>query len=167
MPADSGWTLETLHQWVKDLYEERDRRFEQRFLASQQALHESMDSARRAVEKAEAASERRFAAVNEFREQQQDLIREFARREEVALQIEGLTKLVNGHTEIDAANYAELGKRIEKVNDNVTRDQGAAAGIATQRHEARAGASQLIGVFVALLYVVSIVVAVLAAFRPH
>lgn len=97
----SGWTVDTLHGQLLMILDERgrryaaqfaamqaiaveaDKRYEQRFLAQQEAVQAALAAqekavnaallaADRAVAKAEAASEKRFESVNEFRAQLSD-----------------------------------------------------------------------------------------------
>lgn len=49
------------------LYEERDRRYEDRFKAADEKTALALTASKEAVSKAEAATEKRFDAVNEFR----------------------------------------------------------------------------------------------------
>ena len=66
-PESAGWTPETL----KAVMDERDKRYEQRFNASQKAIDE-----------ATRANEKRFEAVNEFRGAMSDAARKYITREE-------------------------------------------------------------------------------------
>jgi Mg2+ and Co2+ transporter CorA len=63
----SGWTIDTYAQFAKQVEQERDLRYEQRFRAQQEALSYALNAAKEAVAKAETATEKRFDAVNEFR----------------------------------------------------------------------------------------------------
>lgn len=65
----SGWTVDTLKAHTEQLLEEMDRRYAQRFLATQEA-----------ITKAETAAEKRFDSVNEFRGQLTDQARTFMPR---------------------------------------------------------------------------------------
>lgn len=65
----SGWTVDTLKSYVERILAERDRRYEQRFQASEVS-----------VTKAEAATEKRFESVNEFRAQLKDQQLDFVSR---------------------------------------------------------------------------------------
>lgn len=105
------------------LLEEVDRRYEQRFEAQEQAVslalarvdkefhehlaqvraetHAALEAADKAIAKAEAATEKRFEGVNEFRAQLADQARTFisrteslSRHERTGEQMEGLVKLI-------------------------------------------------------------------------
>lgn len=69
-------------QTLRAVVDERDRRYEDRFKAQEKAVEAALASAREAVEKAEAAAEKRFESVNEFRAQQKDLMSTFLPRSE-------------------------------------------------------------------------------------
>jgi hypothetical protein len=73
-------------RWLVDMerfYEERDKRYGERFLAQDEKTTLALTASKEAIGKAETATEKRFDAVNEFREQQKDIIAEFPRRVEV------------------------------------------------------------------------------------
>ena len=77
------WTVNTLREHLTALIAELDRRDEQRFLAQEKAVEAALAAAKEAVLKAEAASERRFEAVNEFRAVLTDQSATFVTRTEV------------------------------------------------------------------------------------
>ncbi len=63
----NGWTVDTLKAYVERLFDEHDRRYEQRFSAQQQSLTDALASATRAVDKAEEIAEKWRANANEWR----------------------------------------------------------------------------------------------------
>lgn len=67
----SGWTVDTLHSHVIGLLREADRRYEQRF-----------EGQEKAITKAETATNDRLEGMNEFRNQQRDIIALFLPRTE-------------------------------------------------------------------------------------
>ena len=67
MPETGGWTLEAFRDHVGKQMAELDLRYQQRFEAQEKAMAAALAAAERAVLKAEAASEKRFESVNEFR----------------------------------------------------------------------------------------------------
>ena len=81
--SESEWTVDTLRAHLTALIAELDRRVEQRFLAQEKAVEAALAAAKEAVLKAEAASERRFEAVNEFRAVLTDQSATFVTRTEV------------------------------------------------------------------------------------
>lgn len=68
--VDDNWTWSSFEKYIKSLLNERDRRYEQRFRAQQEA-----------IAKAERATELRFGSVNEFRQTLTDQANEFASQE--------------------------------------------------------------------------------------
>jgi Flp pilus assembly protein TadB len=81
-PHASGWTIDTLRQHVTALLAEKDLRDQQRFEAQSSAIAAALLAAEKAVTKAEAANERRFEGVNEFRQTLSDQAATFISRVE-------------------------------------------------------------------------------------
>jgi hypothetical protein len=69
-------------QWTRDMFEQRDLRYQQRFDAQTSAIDAALLAAKEAVTKAEISTERRFDSVNEFRETLSDQAGEFVTRAE-------------------------------------------------------------------------------------
>ncbi len=91
----SGWTIETLREYILRLIESNESKYEERFTASQNAVNAAftaqqtamqtaltaqklavdtaLGAADRAVAKAETATDKRFESVNEFRATLSDL----------------------------------------------------------------------------------------------
>lgn len=78
----SAWTIDSLKEHFETRFAETDHRYEQRFNDQDKAVNAAMNSAEKAVTKAEAASERRFEAVNEFRATLADQASHFISRTE-------------------------------------------------------------------------------------
>jgi len=106
VPPEGGWTVETLRDYVLAMMSEHSRRHEQRFEGDLRAVREAlqaqkelatmaMNSADRAVAKAESATEKRFDAVNEFRETLADQQRTLMPRSEAELELKSLHMLVD------------------------------------------------------------------------
>ena len=116
-PDGTNWTIETLYTHLSSIMDERDRRYEQRFLAQEKAVdlalqrvdkefHEHLQQVRdenrlalahqdKAVLKQEQAMEKRFDAVNEFRAQLYDQAANFLPRNEYDRSLGGLAKRVD------------------------------------------------------------------------
>ena len=62
--------------------------------AAEKAVQAALVSSKEAVEKAQVASEMRFASVNEFRAQQTELIRQFPTRLEVEAKVDALATTI-------------------------------------------------------------------------
>jgi len=99
----SGWTTDTLKAYFERITVESDRRYQQRFDASEQAVNAALAAAEKAVGKAEVAAEKRFDAVNEFRGQLSDQARDFMPRKEAELQLGALGERI--------ANIEKLGSK--------------------------------------------------------
>jgi hypothetical protein len=67
---------------VKALLGEMDLRYQQRFEAQTSAINAALQAAKEAVTKAEIATEKRFAGVNEFRQTLSDQASTFVNRAE-------------------------------------------------------------------------------------
>lgn len=78
----SGWNLETLKEHLLALMAERDQRNQQRFDGQEKAVVAALHAAKEAVDKAETASNKRFDASNEFRQQLSDQAATFMPRRE-------------------------------------------------------------------------------------
>lgn len=124
----SGWTVDTLHSNfivavgnLRTMMDERDKRYEQRFLAQEQAVKIALDavtrefhehllqveretraafeSSEKAILKAENASEKRFESVNEFRAQLAAQARDLMPRLETEQRMDSMTKELNTLTD--------------------------------------------------------------------
>lgn len=80
------------------------------FINSDKAVQAALASAKEAVSKAEAATDKRFESVNEFRAQLNDQARLFLPRSEYD------------------ANHKALEQRVAEVNDRLNRSEGKGAG---------------------------------------
>lgn len=97
----SAQTVDTLHHEIhgvdnhlRDILAEKDLRYQQRFEAQTLAINAAMAAAEKAVSKAEAANERRFDAVNEFRATLADQAGQFVTKVELNGLVERFTDLV-------------------------------------------------------------------------
>lgn len=95
MTVDGGWTLETLKEHFQALMTQADRRNQQRFEGQEKAVSAALQAAKEAVIKAEAAAEKRFDSVNEFRQQLSDQAASFMPRREAEQRLGVLESYVN------------------------------------------------------------------------
>ena len=65
--APSSWTTDTLKAYVERIMDESDKRYEQRHSDQKEAVKAALASSERAVEKAEAISEKWRQNANEWR----------------------------------------------------------------------------------------------------
>lgn len=84
----SGWTTDTLKEYI-----------EQRFTDQDRAVQSALLAAKEAVIKAEVATEKRFEATNEFRQQLSDQTNTFVPRPEYAAQHKSLEDKVTALTD--------------------------------------------------------------------
>jgi anion-transporting ArsA/GET3 family ATPase len=85
MPDDKhnpdGWTFATLYKHVMEIS-----------IASKEAINAAMAAAKEATQKAEAASEKRFDSVNEFRNAMKDQQATFADKEQTAFRLNAIDR---------------------------------------------------------------------------
>lgn len=94
---NTGWIV-SLMQAQKELLmaiiEGNDVRYGQRFDASKEAIAAALNAAKEAVQKAEAAAEKRFEGVNEFRSTLSDQQRTLMPRQEAEALIRNLSEKI-------------------------------------------------------------------------
>lgn len=105
-PSTKGWTFDTLKQYIDAKFTEADKRYEQRFMDSGTAVNAALQAAEKAVTKAEAASEKRFESVNEFRGTLTDQARTFIPRAEADLRMGTLEAQVRALTALNLERRA-------------------------------------------------------------
>lgn len=66
--------VEAAHRRVDDILDERDKRYEQRFIDQERAVGSALAAAEKAVDKAEVAAEKRFESLNDLRKVVTDLL---------------------------------------------------------------------------------------------
>lgn len=107
----NGWTVDTLRIYLFRLLDERDKRYAERFLDLEKALQVALQGSQKAIDKAENATERRFAAVNEFRQTLSDQATQFVVRKEAD------------------AQSARLTDRLVDLDKRITRAEGRGSGL--------------------------------------
>jgi hypothetical protein len=118
-PATRG-DLARMESHIKDVMNEKDRRYEQRFVDSQtavgaalqaadKAVSAAMTAAKEAVQKAEMASEKRFEGVNEFRGAMNDQQQKFIPRIESEFRANALELRLDA---LEKVNIAGRGQRL-------------------------------------------------------
>ena len=91
----SGWTVDTLKAYVERLFEEHDRRYEQRFAAQQQSLKDALESSSRAVDKAEGIAEKWRQNANEWRAAMSDRDKAYLTKEAADIKFISIDKIIN------------------------------------------------------------------------
>lgn len=113
-----GWSLETALDYVLAVISGNDKRYEERFLASQKALEiglagtmreisVALAASKEAVLKAENATEKRFESVNEFRGTLDNQQRTLIPRSEVDVLIRSVTEKIGSLEKIVDAMSVE------------------------------------------------------------
>jgi hypothetical protein len=136
-PQRGGWSLETAIDYLlgvgnekdahlRTLIQANDRRYEERFGASQKALElglagtkseisVALAASKEAVLKAENATEKRFESVNEFRATLDNQQRTLIPRSEVAVMIQGVEeKIANLTKQFDLLQSEKRERRSEE-----------------------------------------------------
>ena len=93
--APSGWTTDTLKEYVDQRFRDGEKSVEAAVAASDKATSVAMTAEQRAVAKAEAASEKRFESVNEFRQTLTDQAATFMPRSEAQVLNQALAEKVD------------------------------------------------------------------------
>jgi len=111
----SSWTSDLLKIHLQTQIDELKARMDERASAQTQAIQAALLSAEKAVSKAEAATEKRFDSVNEFRAQLADQAGQFMPREvaeaqsmEFRNQISTLTSRLDAITAVQVAAQRSL-----------------------------------------------------------
>jgi hypothetical protein len=140
---------------LKELLDERHHAqqvaMQAALVSAKEAVYAAMEAAKEAVAKAEAASNKRFDGVNEFRQQLADQAATFATRTEVGIRFEAA-----------AADQDRIGQRLNDLELRLTSrlDLGAGAktGAAETRTEHRLDTGTVISAVVMGLLVISLVI---------
>jgi hypothetical protein len=108
---------------VEKVGDERDRRYEQRFLAQEQAAKIAIDAANKALDKADSATANRFESVNEFRQTLTDQTATFMPRPEIttllnSLKGEMLTKADQSDRQISEIKKEQADQALIRASQN-------------------------------------------------
>ena len=133
----TGWTLDTLHEH----------------------LDQRLDAADRAVMKAEAAADKRFESVNEFREQLRDQAATLMPRAETEARFVGIERALDEHVARANLQLASIEERLTARADALARSVDVAAG---RTNGIAAGWGYLVGI----VGIAASIVAVVLALKP-
>lgn len=86
----SGWTVDTLHSMMMVRFNLLNELLDERKAAQEKAMDAALAAAEKAVVKAEVATEKRFDAVNEFRQTLSDQATHFIARSEYLTSAKGI-----------------------------------------------------------------------------
>ncbi len=82
-PGQQSWTTETLHQHIRVIIDERDRRYEALAIAQKEAVEAALKSAQLAVDKAETINIAWRANANEWRMAMSDKDKNFVTKDDM------------------------------------------------------------------------------------
>jgi len=133
----------TDREYFTAIINEHDRQYQQRFEAQEKALAAALSSAKEAVDKANAASEKRFDSVNEFRNSLKDQASAFLPRPEYAASQKQLSDQISAiqSTQVprsehetrchsEAQSFTILNTRIEQLSQRAYTTSGQSEGSA-------------------------------------
>lgn len=174
----SGWTIDTLAAHVSSMFREADRRYEQRFVAQEKAVADALAAqdkavqtalmaAKEAVGKAEAATEKRFDAVNEFRAQLNDQAgRLMTRDESLSRHNRTAEQIAELQARIDSDNRVareRCDNDVKTLRDRHDQDMGVVNSRLDTAQGARQGLQQGWGMLLAAVGLAGAVIGILAA----
>jgi hypothetical protein len=150
-PERSEWTVATLHEFLLDKINELEKRYDERYLTQKETTQAAMQAARDAVNKSEAAAEKRFDSVNELRKMATDNTATYYPRKEAETKIEAVSN------KAEVADLA-LEARIAALEKTAGLTSGRSAGLNSGWGYLVAGIA-VIGALVSILTVIAAVVA--------
>lgn len=183
----------TVVQFLRDLISEADKRYEQRFIAQQEAIqaallaqkeavNAALVAADRAVGKSETASEKRFENVNEFRAQLADQAANLMPRSEAETRLGSLSDKLTDSTTLarDTADRIRTEHQRDITNLRNEFQQGL-TGVLTQQslvigQQSGADKAQtnthlsntlVVAIFGAIIAFAGVVVVIIEIFRAH
>ena len=109
--------METAHSALRELLEERDKRYEDRAKSQDEAVDKALKAANQALDKALFALEGRLSNLNELRQVVVDQGKDFARSDEVELMIDTLKDRMNGLADLVHAQVLQREARGAGVKD--------------------------------------------------
>lgn len=86
----NSWRVEHLKEFILDIIERNDIKYEQRFAAQEKAVHSALQSSKEAILKAEASYDKRFEAANEVRAAMIDREKMFMPKSEAELRLKAV-----------------------------------------------------------------------------
>jgi archaellum component FlaC len=165
----SGWTVDTALAFLQRQIDDLHRLQIERMETAATAVAAALVSAEKRVDKAEAAADRRFDSVNEFRQQLADQATTFmGRSESLARHTETHARIEN-LTERLAMEIQRINERLTDVDNRLTSRLDLMAGQREGSTETsarrRAEVSQMVAIVSVVLIGISVAVAVILAFN--
>lgn len=153
-------TLTALQIMLNERYATQTKALDAAFKAAEQAVAVALANAEKAVAKAEMAADKRFEAVNEFRQSLSDQTAAFPTRTEVNAQMDAVR--ATGGRNADAIKDIEL--RFTSRLDTMSGQQG---GAAASRTEQRLSQSAIVSLIVGVLVFLGLIVSTIALIVHH
>jgi hypothetical protein len=150
MSGETGWTVDTLREYLIQRITDQDRALSRRMDDADKAIQAALASAEKAVAKAETANERRFEGVNEFRTALSDQTATFIPRAEYDAAHDALTDRVNANADRVAALELRITSRLDL-------GEGTDKGAATARTDQRLNVSAVIAAIATLAAVLGFI----------
>lgn len=120
----SGWSIDTLRSHIEQMFVEQDKRYEQRFVAQENAVEKALESIGKATDKSERDIERWRAASNEWRNAMDDREAKFVQYETFDARTKGMTDQYQARLSGIDHQLSALDSKI----DDLTRSRDLAAG---------------------------------------
>ena len=124
---EQGWSLHGLRRVLFSMLDERDKRYEQRFLDQTTAIH-----------KQENAIEKRFESVNELRGALDDAAKLLMPRSESNARYDALVAKIEDHQRQDNQLHQDIQKRFESLSHRIDIREGAQEGGKEIKNDSRA-----------------------------
>ena len=123
---EQGWSLHGLRRVLFSMLDERDKRYEQRFLDQTTAIH-----------KQENAIEKRFESVNELRGALDDAAKLLMPRSESNARYDALVAKIEDHQRQDNQLHQDIQKRFESLSHRIDIREGAQEGGKEVKNDSR------------------------------
>lgn len=150
----SGWSTDTLKDYLERIVHESDRRYEQRFEAQEKAVRAALDSAALAVTKAETDNLKWREAANEWRLAMGDRERNFMPRNESVSEFGNLEKQLAEHVKSRGILIESLQKQITDLQTYRAANEGKSTGL-------HAGWGYLVGAVGFLATIIAVILALI------
>jgi chromosome segregation ATPase len=142
---ETGWSLHGLRRVIFSMLDERDKRYEQRFLDQTTAIH-----------KQENAIEKRFESVNELRGALDDAAKLLMPRSESNARYDAMLAKIEDHQRQDNSLHSDIQKRFESLSHRIDIREGAQEGGKEVKNDSRSTWAIVISVAAVIVNIVFI-----------
>jgi hypothetical protein len=113
----SDWTVDTLKEHIDQRFDDNKLALDAALASADRATSAALASSKEAIVKSEAAAEKRFESVNEFRKTLTDQTASFMPRSEVETRMSALSEKVSGITDrLNTSAGQQEGSKLTKSN---------------------------------------------------